>query len=419
MDYKKKFADILKDDPLGLIGEVKPKATTEHNEDSRLVASFEEINAFYKQHQRIPQQGNVQESSLFFRLKGIQEQSDKVKALKKYDCYNLLTTETDYTIITLPTTSVATEPRAEQLIHPKPAPEAINSIEDIFANDELGLFEEVDNGIFNLKHVKKEEDRAAADFIARRKPCKNFDQYETLFQACQADLKTGKRKLVKFKENQLQEGAFFTVKGVLCYLAQIKKISKDKNGKIDGRTLTIFENGTQSNMRLRSLGKAVFDDGWGVTYPDEASNKKLVKNVNAINESDTPTGFIYVLRSKSKVPQIASINNLYKIGYSSMPVEQRIKNAAKEPTYLMAPVHILNTYEVFNIPPNKLEHLLHRFFGRACLDVHLEDGTGKIYRPREWFVAPLEVIEQAVAFIINGEIVKWRYDVDRGEIVGR
>jgi len=85
----------------------------------------------------------------------------------------------------------------------------------------------------------------------------------------------------------------------------------------------------------------------------------------------------------------------------------------------MAPVHLVSTFKVLNVSPQKLERLLHLFFGNACLDVKLYDELGKAYRPREWFVAPLDVIEQAVRFIISGEITKYRYDVDERRIVVR
>ena len=421
LHLKKKLEEILKDDPLGLIGEVENKTSTAQTEQERLINKFEEINIFYEQHKRTPQKGDIAEMTLYFRLNDLLQQPKKIKILKPYDRYSLLPSNTkDYAVITLPTQNRVEEPPAEKIIKKKKVSKEITSIDDILNGvDDLGIFDGTENSIFELKHIPKQEERAETDYVARRKPCPDFEDYEPLFLACQADLKSGRRKLIEFKENQIQEGAFFVLKGVLCYVAKLKSIKKIKHSKVDGRTLTIFENGTQSDMLFRSLGKGLFENGWGVSYPDMESEKLLVKNAAGLTEEDTITGYIYIVRSKSKDPKIASIKDLYKIGYSSTPVKERLKNAAKEPTYLMAPVHLLSTFTVANVSPQKLERLLHIFFGKACLEVQLVDADGKAYRPREWFVAPLEVIEQAVRFIINEEITKYRYDVDNRRIVIR
>ena len=418
---KLNLEDILKNDPLGLFKDIKAKVSTAHTEDDRLVQSFEEINTFYEKNNREPAKNSIQESSLFFRLNGIRTNPIKIEQLLKYDRFNLLPADKEQAYDSnLAVSSGVSEPLPPPTEKVTPPPVAITSIDDILNNDLLGILNisKEEESLFTLKHVKKEENRATADFVAQRKVCDDFDTYEPLFKACQADLKTGKRKLVKFHEKQLQEGAFFVVKGVMCYLVEIKDLKKDKNSKVDARTLTIFENGTKSNMKLRSLGKGLFADGWGVTFPDESNVTKLAENAAAITDDDVLMGYIYIVRSKSKDPIIAGITDLYKIGFTSTTVADRLKNAEKEPSYLMAPVHLLGTFKVYNTPPQKLESLLHRFFGNACLDVNLHDHNGQLYRPREWFVASYEIIEQAVLFILNGEIVKYRYDLERGEIVG-
>ncbi len=137
---------------------------------------------------------------------------------------------------------------------------------------------------------------------------------------------------------------------------------------------------------------------------------RLMDDLNSITEEDGQTGFIYVLKSLSSNPEIASIQDLYKIGFSTVPVEERVKNAADDPTYLMAPVHIVETFECFNLNPQKLELLLHKFFGKVCLEVDVFDRAGKRITPREWFIAPLPVIDEALELIISGEIVNYCYD---------
>ena len=126
-----------------------------------------------------------------------------------------------------------------------------------------------------------------------------------------------------------------------------------------------------------------------------------------------------MLKSKSEKQEIRDFENLYKIGFSKGSVEERIKNAKEEPTYLMAEVRILQTHKCYNINPQKLEQLLHKFFGAACLKIDIFDSVGIRYTPREWFIAPLFIIQQAIEMIISGEIVGYRYDVSGRKIVQR
>ena len=138
-----------------------------------------------------------------------------------------------------------------------------------------------------------------------------------------------------------------------------------------------------------------------------------------VNQEDRPTGYIYVLRSKSTTPEIAGIKDLYKIGYSNGPIEQRIRNAVNDPTYLMAEVEVVAAWQCYNMNAQRLEGLLHNFFGDSCLEVEISGPDGRLHRPREWFIAPLGIIEQVVPMIISGEVVKYRYDADGGGIARR
>jgi hypothetical protein len=374
--------EILADDPLELLGEAKAKAKT-LNEDDRLLVSFEEINAFIEESGHEPKKSaNMSERNLFSRLDGIRQNPDKIEFLKPYDRFNIL----------------------EKV--------EINSIEDILNDDVFGLLEnENSEDIFTLKHVPKERDQA--DYVAQRKPCKNFAKYEELFKEVQDDLRNGSRKLVKFNERFFEEGNFFVVKGVLAYLQKIEQPKKDKFNKLDGRTKIIFENGTESNMLLRSFGKGLYEDGYFVSLQDDRVLDKLLP----VSKDDTKTGYIYVLESLSNDDKISSIKNLYKIGYSTTDVKERIKNAINEPTYLMAPVRIVTVYEAYNMNTQKFEQLIHRFFGKVCLNVDIFGDDGKRYAPREWFILPLDIIEQVIELIITGEIVNYRYDEKSEELV--
>jgi len=135
-----------------------------------------------------------------------------------------------------------------------------------------------------------------------------------------------------------------------------------------------------------------------------------------VSEDDISSGFIYICKSKSDKEEIKSIADLYKIGFSK-DVDNRIKNAENDPTYLMAPVSLITYFECYNFNSNKLENLLHKFFSESCLDIDIYDNEGAKHKPREWFVAPLHIIEKVIELIINGTIVNYKYDVVNKMIV--
>lgn len=383
-----KLQDIFDNDPLGLLN-VKPQSVA-RSENNALIDKFQEINDFYEKNNRLPIECNgVNEHTLYSRLSDFKNTASKREKLLEYDSYGLL------------------------------IPDEIKeySIDDILENDPLGLLDGDDLGLFDFINVQRPDERASADFVARRKVCADFHLYEHKFEDCKTDLKSGTRKLVKFHENQIQEGAFFIVNGLLVYVDKLLNITVDKFGKRDGRTNLIFENGTESNMLFRSLGKSLFQNGQGITFTNEDLNSSFENNMNGVSDEDKEDGFIYILKSKSENPAIKDIKHLYKIGYSTKTVEERIKNAVQEPTYLMAEVRIVMTFKCYNMNTQKLELLLHNFFGSSCLNVDIYDTQGNRHTPREWFIAALDVIEQVIHLVISGEIVKYRYDSVNKKIV--
>jgi hypothetical protein len=289
----------------------------------------------------------------------------------------------------------------------------INSLDDIFNSDTFGLLDtKVEEDIFTLKNVPKVEKRADADFVAKREKFDDFDKYEQLFIDCQADLKANRRQIVPSIESQLDVGTFCVLDGVLLYIADIQDGYRGNSGKINRRTTLIFENGTKSNMLLRSLGKRLKDSGNMITKLDHEKESGLLN----VTDEDKQNGYIYILKSLSNEDIIQTKKNLYKIGFSTTAVETRIKNAKQDPTYLMADVKTVAAYEVYNVNPHKLEQLIHKFFGNSCLDMEIYDENGKLYKPREWFIAPLEVIEETINLIVSGKIIHYRYD-DQNEII--
>lgn len=398
MDKDKRLQELFENDPLGLLN-IKPSTAPARNEDERLVASFQEINDFYERNKRVPEQGGgLQEHQLYSRLKSLRENAIKVEILNLHDKYGLLHYEK----------------------------KQINSLDDILNDDVLGLLGDDSEGLFELKNVTlSDKERAEADFVARRKPCRDFSKYEQLFKDVQKDISTGKRKLIQFKEDNLVEGNFYVHNGVLLLLEKIDFTKKEKyfpdgsRVRKDGRTRCVFENGTESNMLYRSLAKVLYVNGQVLTKNDAEVNYRFIESFNNVNEEDVEAGFIYILKSKSDKQEIREIKNLYKIGFSKTSVEDRIRNAIQEPTYLMADVRIVMAYQCYNMNPQKFELLIHNFFGSACLNIDITGRDGRRYSPREWFIAPLNIIEQAIQLIKSGEIVNYRYDDTNEEIIAK
>ena len=397
MDKNSVLDAIFNNDEFDILN-VKSKSYGIKTTDERLIASFNEVNDFVEKYKREPQPNpsNISEYQLYTRLKGIRENPEKREQLKEVDTNNIL----DFEV------------------------KEINSIDDILNDEAFDLFDD-DTDLFDFKHTPKPDDRVATDFVARRKPLKDFDKYEHLFKAIQNDLANGKRKLVDFKMGNLREGAYYVHNGILFLLEEINMTTEEhyrEDGtrvREDGRTKCIFENGTVSNMRKRSVEKILYANGQVVSENRDKVNQSFIEKFSDITDEDEEAGFIYVLSSKSKDEKIASIENLFKIGYSKVDVLERIKNAEKEPTYLMAKVKIEDAWKCYNMNPQKLEQLLHNFFGSSCLNIDIFDENKIRHTPREWFIAPLDVIEQAIQMIINGEIVKYRYDVEDKEIIKR
>jgi hypothetical protein len=410
MDKDKVLNDIFNNDPLGLLS-IKPKNSNVRTSDERLLSSFQEINDFVDSNGKEPKANtcNIIEFRLYSRLKNLKEDETKIGFLKEHDIHNLLP---------VLESNKVNEPQEEY-----GKPKEINSIEDLLSDDSFDVLGGDSEGLFDFKHTPKDYERAKADFVARRKSCRNFDKYESIFVEVQKDIASGKRKLIEFKEDNLREGDFYVHNGVLLLLEKVN-ISKEEQTftsgervRKDGRTKCIFENGTESNMLYRSLAKILYVNGRVVTQNIDKVNEEFTEKFSNITDEDEEVGYIYVLKSKSKDERITSIQNLYKIGYSTTEVDERIKNAEKEPTYLMAPVSIQGAWKCFNMNPQKLEQLLHNFFGNSCLELDVFDEKGKRHTPREWFIAPMEVIEQAIELIINGKIVAYKFDAENMTII--
>ena len=381
---KDKLSKIFNNDPLGLLVLDIEQSSTKSIEEQRLIDSFQEIVEFYETHSSIPNEdGDLGEFKLAKRLQAIKSDPAKVKMLLSYDLYDLLDGKITKSV----------------------------TIEDILSDDPLGiLMEDGGQEIYKLTHVQP-SDRIRPDYIARRRICKDFAQYKEMFQKIQEDLKNKKRKLSEYRRGLLVNGGFYVLRGIMFYL-EIPQLEIDQRtyvsgvyNRLDGRTRCIFDNGTESNMLFRSLEKAMRIDGVCVT--------ELLNEVNVSNEivdEDVQNGYIYVLRSLNTSPQIRRLKNLYKIGYSSGSVTERIKNAIHEPTYLMSDVSIVLTVRCYNMDTRYMESAIHDFFGAVNVAFEVKDKMGVIHYPREWFTAPIDAIEEAIRLIAEKKASDYRYD---------
>ena len=283
---KEDLLRIIGEDELGLL-KAKSDNSSAITADQRLVDSFEEINHFMQVHNREPEIGKeIQEHRLATRLQSIRKSKDKCEALKEIDLSNLLDAGGD----------------------------EVHSVNDIILDDDLGILSREEEDLFDLKNIPQQKDRKSADIIERRKPCKNFSEYEELFKKCQKELASGKRVIRKFSsEKEIQKNAYYVLNGILLLIIKLENLHNNEIGKLNGTQKCIFENGTESKMQVRSLVKALFENGYVVSENIDTDGQAVLENFSGVTEDDSKTGFIYVVRSLSRDPKIQPIENLYKI----------------------------------------------------------------------------------------------------------
>lgn len=390
IDWDKELAEVLKDP---VFADVKP---TQHRATSsdRLIKSFDEITAFVESNGRKPSaDGNMSEKMLYKRLEGIKTDKAKYDKCKPFDRLNLLDDGTGIA-------EVCNEPQASYETIAEEEKSDDELLAEILKDPIFNISPEME-AIFDLpEYMRKDIERAQAEYIGKRTQCKDFEKYESLFQTVHAELRDKKRKLIKFKEAHLREGVFFVVGGVLTYLEKIHQLQKDSNHKIDGRIRCIYENGTESDILLRTLGKNLFKDGYTVTSNDDEDG--FLEKQFAVTDKDIANGYIYVLKSKSTDPDITKYKNLFKIGFTTQTVEERIANAKKQATYLYADVEIVATWKVYNVKSVALETAIHHLFDKVQLQL-----TAGEYTPKEWYVVPLDIIDEAITLLMSGKKVAY------------
>ncbi|MDB5176188.1 MAG: hypothetical protein JWM81_1046 [Candidatus Saccharibacteria bacterium] len=361
-----------------------PKKAIPVTSDDRLTESFKKITEFVEQHNRMPSVDaqDISEAMIATRLAAIRNDAGKVAALKPVDTLGLLD-----------------------------MPAAPASMDELFSNDTFGLFNTPADQILDVKHVPVRL-RSPIESKAQRTRAQDFESYKAGFEEQQVKLASGELKLVRYTTvDQLYLDHYYVQDGLMLKIIDVgeKKRVYDRNKE---RFRVIFENGTESNMYRRSLSQRLYENGFAVVAPDYTGEYAQ------LSEDDVIKGYIYVLASKSTAEHITAIQDLYKIGFSTTPVAERIKHAKKDPTYLMSDVEVVDSYTVTgDYNPQKIEHFLHRIFSEAAIDINIIDADGNDYRPREWYTVPLPVIEQAINLLLNGDIIHYHYDATTQKIV--
>jgi hypothetical protein len=203
--------------------------------------------------------------------------------------------------------------------------------------------------------------------------------------------------------------------GQIVFVAKKGEDIKASNGATDARLRVIYDNGTESDLLMRSLQRAL--------YKDESGRRITNPNVGPLfsdrtADGDIESGIIYVLRSCSDNSYIQENRKIiHKIGVTGGDLNKRFINAKNDPTFLVADVEIVATYNLSNINRVKLENLIHRFFETAKLNIEILDRFGKPVIPREWFLVPLFIIDEMVDLIKNGTIVNFIYDAKNSKII--
>lgn len=379
---------------LGINVEVETKAAHSPRE-ARIVAGFEEIESFFAKNGSAPQHG--EDKDIFERIYATR--LDVI--LASQECMNVLSGLDKHDL----------------LAHAKiTAKEGDIEIGDDELLAELGIDIKSDGDLTSLTHVKSTAEKKAAEEIGHRSLCPDFDKFKPLFVKIKEELKSSERQSFRFKEDtSINQGEYFILGGQIAYIDQVGELTEDSFGKWDGRLRIIFDNGTESNILLRSFQKALYKDEAGrrITEPDAGP-----LFADAIGEDDIESGTIYVLRSKSDHPYVAEHRDvLHKIGVTGGKVETRIANAENEATYLLAEVKVVATFKLAGINRVKLENLFHRIFAPAQLDIVINDRFGRPVKPKEWFVVPLNIIEEVVDRIKDGSITSYVYDPKQAKLV--
>ena len=363
------------------------KKTGRTPREERVVAGFEDIQRFVEEHGYVPRHGDdkdIFERLYALRLGRLRDQEECRALLQPLDHQGLLRSID------------AWEPQGDYVM-----------TDDELLTELAGYDDGAD--IQNLRHVRSNVEKREAEEIAQRERCEDFERFQPLFERAQRELQSGVRVTRTFiRDASIEEGQFFILGGQTVYVAEVGETIKAPNGESDARLRVVYSNGTESNLLRRSLQRALYKDDAGRRIT-EADAGPLFGGT--LEPDDIDSGTIYVLRSHSKHPFVAEHRELiHKIGVTGGKVEARIAGADKDATYLLAEVEVVATYKLHNINRTRMETVFHRLFSSVQVELTIPDRFGNPVKPREWFLVPLHVIDEAVERIRDGSITGVVYD---------
>ena len=388
------MSDLELLDALG-VDTVPEKKVARSPREERIIAGFEEIQRFVEQQGRLPAHGeecDIFERLYATRLDQIRKQAECRELLQALDHQGLLDDAGQETEIT------------------------VDELDDDELLAQLGVAKPSEVDVTHLQHVKSRAEIRAAEEIANRTPCKEYESFRPVFDAVQKELDSGVRETRPFRDYaEVLEGDLFILNGQKVYVAEVGEEFLAEHGRPDNRLRIVYDNGTESDLLMRSLQRALNKDPTGRRIIDQSAGP-LFSGV--MEGDDLASGTIYVLRSQSDHPVISKNRDIvHKIGVTSGSVEKRIANARLDPTFLMADVEVAATYVLYNINRSKLENIIHKFFNAARLDIEINDRFGHPVVPREWFLVPLFVIDDVVKKIKEGTIGEYVYDTKSAGLV--
>lgn len=382
-------------DALGVeVAPIKDSSRTPFEE--RIIAGFEDIQRFYEEHKRQPinREGlDIFERLYAVRLEQLRKLPEARAVLAMFDKQNLLGSPN--------TTNAKIDDLSEDALLAELGVESLPTDAD---------------DITVLRNVVSNAERQAAEEIADRIPCKDFKKFKPLFEQAERELKSETRKALRFgRDANIQLHDMFILQGQFALVAEVGETIKTQTGHNDARLRVIYGNGTESNLLLRSLQRALWKDETGRRLTSTDMGPLFA---DMTEPEDIESGTIYVLRSQSTHPYVVQHRELiHKIGVTGGKVETRISGADKDATYLLADVEVIATYKLHNINRVKMENLFHRIFSSAQIDISIDDRFGNPVKPREWFLVPLQVIDEAVQRIKDGTIADFIYDAKTASFV--
>lgn len=394
------MAELNDDELLEALGvEVAPiNASSRTPREERIIAGFEDILRFYQTHGRVPQHnaaGDIFERLYAVRLDQIRKLPEAQTLLAALDTPGLLSGAMQGSI-------------------------NVDDMDEDALLSELGVTDlAAPDDITVLRNVRSYAEIKAAEEIANRTPCADFERFKAMFDDAVAGIKVGTWMTKPFiKSASIEVGDFFIIGGQVAYVAEMHEYKKTTDGRDNPRLRVIFDNGTESNLLLHSLRRSFYPDG------DTPVGRHLIRRDdgplfgNTAEPDDIESGTIYVLRSHSEHPFVAEHRELiHKIGVTGGKVETRIAGAEKDATYLLAGVEVVASYALHNLNRTKLENIFHRLFGAVQIDLTIEDRFGNPVKPREWFLVPLNVINEAVERIQDGSITGVIYDPSSARLI--